>query len=602
MDKVDIPTAVKITESVAYFLINTDHDHAAAEFLKELLWLVNYCVSVLKIESAKEVGFAKINTVLALAVINLRQGNNEESKENAELALKISRQIAGKVEEQRSCMILSYVLFALARYEKGIDYLKEALSISQEIGDAKAEAQIFNSLGGMFMFLDQKQQAVECLQKSVEKSKDTGERSIEGEALICLGKVLIILGKFSETCQKTERAPEISKQIKDRKMEAEALYNRLGLALTALNKPRQSFLKLEESLKISEEIGDHASRVYTLHNVGEISRFYGPYGKSMECYRKALHVSRDVHDCDLEGLSYFCLGKALIDRLQYEEAGQCLENALEISKGTRDPDLEDMACTSLCNLYLQLGQHDKAREYRELVLKRVKEAETRAVPRSLTLLELQRLHSPEIFSTEEALRISSESIRCCESDREPLSDEYKISTAEIHEYTSAYKMHSLNLIILGKFFDALNTAERGRARVLTELLAKKYAIQEKFEFGKGHLNSLISLLTEEQVVVFIAIYENGTFSWVIKNDEPNLEMIPKLCRANDVLDVYTSPKRSRFLSQGRVVECEDRSLSALYDSESTAADEDENKKRKEERSLVRPTHPPLKCQGRRTTC
>ena len=202
------------------------------------------------------------------------------------------------------------------------------------------------------------------------------------------------------------------------------------------------------------------------------------------------------------------------------------------------------------------------------------------MPRSLTLLELQRLHSPESFSTEEALRISSESIRCCESDREPLSDEYKISTAEIYEYISAYKRHSLNLIILGKFFDALSTAERGRAHVLTELLAKRYAIQEKFEFGKGHLNSLISLLTEEKVVVFIDIYENGTFSWVIKNDEPNMEMIPKLCRANDVLDVYTAPKSFRFLSQGRVVECEDRSLSALYDSESTTADEDDNKKQR----------------------
>ena len=112
---------------------------------------------------------------------------------------------------------------------------------------------------------------------------------------------------------------------------------------------------------------------------------------------------------------------------------------------------------------------------------------------------------------------------------------------------------------------------------MTELLAKKYAIEEKFEFRKAHLSSLTSLLTEEQVVVFIAIYEDKTFYWVIKNDEPYMEMIPKLCRANDVLDVYTAPKRSRFLSQGQVVECEDRSLSALYDSEISTADEDDNK-------------------------
>ena len=239
--------------------------------------------------------------------------------------------------------------------------------------------------------------------------------------------------------------------------------------------------------------------------------------------------------------------------------------------------LEEMTCACLFNLYLELGQHDEAREYQELVLKKVNEAGPRAIPRSITLYALQSLHSPESLTTEEAIRISSESIRGCEKDREPLSDEYKISIADLPHYISAYKWHCRNLIILSKFVEALCTAERGRARVLTELLSKKYAIQEKFEFGKAHLNSLTSLLTEEQVVVFIAIDEDETLSWVIQNDEPNMELIRKQCRANDVLDVYTAPKRSRFLSQGRVVECEDRSLSALYDSEFSTADEDDNK-------------------------
>ena len=174
MNKVNFLTATKITDSVARFLMNTNHYRAAAEFLKEFLWLLNSCASVLKIESAKEMEFTKMDTVLVLATIYLREGNNEESRENAELALKISRQIVDKDREQKSCMILSDVLFALGRYEEGIDYLKEALSLSQEIGDAKAEEEIFYRLGKSFNYHGQKQQAVECLQKSVEKSKDNG--------------------------------------------------------------------------------------------------------------------------------------------------------------------------------------------------------------------------------------------------------------------------------------------------------------------------------------------------------------------------------------------------------------------------------------------
>ena len=579
MNEVGVLTAVKITTSVASFLMNTDHYQAAAGFLKEFLWLVNYCESVMKIESTKKMELAKLNTHLALALIYCREDNNEESKGNAELALKISRQVSDKNQDQQLCMILSCVLFGLGRYEEGIDYCKEALSISQEIGDVKTEAEIFYRLGTVFTHLDQKQQAVECLQKSVEKSKDIGERRIEGKALIHLGILLFILGRSSETYQKVERALEISKQIRDRQMEAQALYA-LGLALHDLNKPRQSLLKMEESLKLSAEIGDHANKVNTLHLVGDISKFYGPYGKSMECYRKALEVSKEAQGPYLEGRSHLCLGEVLIDRQQYEEARQYLENALEICKEKRDPDLEEMTLASLCKLYDKLGRHDKARDCIELVLKRVKEAGPRLFPRSLTLIKLQCLHSPESLTTEEALRISSESIRCYESDREPLSDQYKLSIADSPQYSSAYKSHCYYLIILGKFIDALCTAEQGRASVLTELLSKKYAIQEKFEFRKDHLNSLTRLLTKEQVVAFIAIYTDRTLFWVIKNDEPKVEMIPKLCRANDVLDVYTAPKSFRFLSQGRVVECEDRSLSALYDSESTTADGDNNNKQR----------------------
>ena len=143
MDKVNILTAVKITKSVACFLMCTDHDHAAAEFFKECLWLVKYCASVMKTRSAKEMellNLIKMNARLALASIYWSEGNKEESKENAELALKISRQIADKDGELTPCRILSHLLFALGRYEEGIDYLKEALSISEEIGDAKAEA------------------------------------------------------------------------------------------------------------------------------------------------------------------------------------------------------------------------------------------------------------------------------------------------------------------------------------------------------------------------------------------------------------------------------------------------------------------------------
>ena len=65
---------------------------------------MNYFESGMKTES-KETELAKMNTHLALAAIYLREDNKEESKENAELALKISRHIENKIGIQKSCMM-----------------------------------------------------------------------------------------------------------------------------------------------------------------------------------------------------------------------------------------------------------------------------------------------------------------------------------------------------------------------------------------------------------------------------------------------------------------------------------------------------------------
>lgn len=182
---------------------------------------------------------------------------------------------------------------------------------------------------------------------------------------------------------------------------------------------------------------------------------------------------------------------------------------------------------------------------------------------------------------QQACDVLVESVRYYEREIEPLSDEHKLSVGDMAQSIAGYKSHCGVLITLGRVLDALCTAERGRARVLGELLAKKYAIQEKVEFSQYSLSDLIGSLTKEQILVFTAVLHNVTVFWVMTNEEEHKLKITsrKESCESDVHDILENVLHGNFrsLADGRDIECEDRSLSAFYDPGASADDEEDKR-------------------------
>ena len=92
----------------------------------------------------------------------------------------------------------------------------------------------------------------------------------------------------------------------------------------------------------------------------------------------------------------------------------------------------------------------------------------------------------------------------------------------------------------------------------------------------------MTLLTKEQLLVFIQTGLGMTVFWVMQNKEPRLEMLHE-CESNkysvnDFIEI-TLQETSRLFTDGRDVDCEDRSLSALYGDESPANDKEPKTRR-----------------------
>jgi len=523
MDSVDVWEALDITRSVADFFMKTNRYQAAIEFYKELLTLVK----VIENSASSSLDVVNMGIYHALASAYFQLGNYDDSKANAKLALRISKQRGHKNGERTSYYNLCSVFDALGRSDKIVKYLEKALQISTETEAVKEEAEIFCELGRLYYDLGQYEKSKAYELKSIKLSKEIGHRQNEARSLSYLSKAFISLGKVKESVQ-----------------------------------------KLEEALKICEEIGDDSMGASILLLLGAACRQIRQFDKAMEHYLKSLRVSQQMHDSEKEGKACCHLGTFLAQLQEYDKAIKYLEKALEISNLTGDRVTKEEVCNAFVDIYRALDQPDKATEYARQAMESISEAGTREYKRSSALIRVAEGYATA-GNIQQACDVLAESVRSYEKEIEPLSDELKLSVGDKTQSIAGYKSHCGVLIALGRVLDALCTAERGRAGVLGELLAKKYAIQEKVEFSQDSLGDLIGSLTKEQILVFIAVLHNVTVFWVMTNKAEHKLKITSRKEAceEDVHNLLENILHGNFrsLAGDREMECEDRSLSAFYD-------------------------------------
>ena len=547
MNKVDALRAVKITTSVARFLENTKRRRVALKLYKELVTLLEFIEqefnssrALMNDKTRKELDHSTISAFISIAVINLHLLEYDESKIYAELALAKSRKTGSKKTEE-SCLQILCVCLAFGRnqYDQNTKCLEEILSVTKESGDTETEATTYYLLAMRHVDVNQMEEAEEFLEKSIQTSRKCGCRWIEVKCLIAL-----------------------------------------ALNVLSPGQKKKAFRKLEEALRISEEIGDYERKAFALQALGDFSRVYGRLEEAKEFYEKKIQLCTKLSYARLSG--YMRLGTVLLELHQFDEAIKCLHKGLDICGEDHSVDqtlhCKDKIYVELCHLHLLLGQPEKATEYVNKVL-----TGSWYENKHFSLGDLGFYISTH-GHFEQACDILAESIKGYENSLDPLNDESKLSDGDLEVSIWMYTHRCFLLFVLGKFAEALCTAERGRARVLTELLAKEYGIQEKAKLSETDLYSLMGSLAKSQILVFFGSAAYKSILWIMTNEQgPNLEVMSQEKAEVDCL------LEANFgsLSCSRNVNCEDRTLSALYDIQ--AADDDTQHDSVSEKRLLEET-------------
>jgi CHAT domain-containing protein len=413
--------------------------------------------------------------------------------------------------------------YQTSQFQAALQSWQQALIIYRQIKDRKSEVDALGNLGGAYSYLGDYTKAIDYDQQSLAIAREIKDRQGEGKALGNLGLTYTFLGDYTKAIDYDQQSLAIAREIKDRQGEGEALGN-LGFAY--LN--RGYYREIKDRQNEGEAPGN-VGFVYVYLNRG----YY--YDKAIDYYQQSLVIAREVKNRHEEGNALGGLG------LAYLYKGDL-----------RSFDSSDYQMSRLTSVMVSLlsdfGEYRKAIEYNQKHLVIARELKDQADERrALANLGFAFYRQGNFTSAETSLL---DSIKIAESLRSSLTDANKVSIFDTQ--TKAYITLQRVLIAQNKTQEALEIAERGRARAFVELLASRLSlsasainppnIQQIKQTAKKQNATIIEYSTVDNFLLYI---------WVIK---PNGKITFRSVN-------FKSSNLTKLVENTRVVTATNRGLS-----------------------------------------
>jgi CHAT domain-containing protein/Flp pilus assembly protein TadD len=345
-------------------------------------------------------------------------------------ALTISQEIKDRNLQGIVLSNLGRAYYLQGKYAKAIEYLQQQLAIAQEIKDLQTEAKTLAYLGLASLYLSDYAKGIDYLQQQLANARSLNDRQAQGAALGNLGIAYDSLGEYAKAIEYHQQLLAIAREIKDRQREGKALGN-LGLAYLSLDDYSKVIDHQKQWLAIAQETKDRQSEGNALGNLGLAYLALGDYTKALDYQKQWLAIAQEIKDRQSEGKALSNLGVVYTVLSDYAKANEHLQQSLAIAREINDLDGEGKALNNLGASLLKSG------------------------------------------NLAEAENILRTGIEARESLRKKLgnNDAYKVSIFE--DQAKSYLLLQKVLIAQNKTDEALETAERGRARAFVERLQER---------------------------------------------------------------------------------------------------------------------------------
>ncbi len=441
-------------------------------------------------------------------------GQHNKAIELLKESLSIAQDIGSRQGEANAFGSIGLIYYGLGQYDKAIKFQHQYLVIAQEIGDRQGESNSLGNLGLAYFKLGEYDKAIESHQQSLAIEQDIGNPEGEAASLGNLGLVYYRFGQYHKAIKLFQNALTIQRKISDRHGEAISLSS-LAITYDNLGQYNKTIKLLQESLVIAQEIGDRNGEANSWGNLGNAYRSLEQYDKAIECHQESLRIKKEIGDRNGEANSLGNLGIIYRNLGQYEKAIDFHQQSLTIDREISDRNGEANSLGNLGNAYRNLGKYHEAIKLYQQALKIAQEiSDTQQRAGMLNSLGLAYFDLGELLKAEITLLDGIgflEYIR-----RESGGDENKISIFDEQNY--AYETLQNVRVALNKTNEALEIAERSRAKALVDLLTARLSDNpENLKVNPLTIQQIQQVAKDKKAtLVLYSLIEDEIFTWIIK--------------------------------------------------------------------------------------
>ena len=444
----------------------------------------------------------------SIALIYQTTGKYPQAIDYFQQALVIIRELKDRNREGTILYNLGFVYNSLAKYSQALQLYEQALKLNKAVGDRSGEGLVLSAIGLIYQVKGEYPRSLKLFQQSEKIAREINDRPGLGAALGNIGQTYVYLADYPRAIQYFDRAIEIFKSLNYLAQVGVNLNNQ-GNAYNYMGRYPKALLAFESALKIYRSTNNRAEEATTLSNIGNIYQILGQYTRSLKYYESSLSIAQNIGNKNTEGTVTGNIGTIYYRLGQYGEAQKYHNRALLIHQATGNREQESTTLNNLAEDYYSLKQYPQALTTHTQALKIKEEIGDRSgvaqilnnigndysaigeaekslgyyrkateIARNIDYLDIQGIaltnqgkalyKLDRLAAAEVPLR---EAIKIWESLRAGLIDRDKISLQDRIKFT--YDLLQKVLIEQNKFQAALEIAERGRARVLAELLASK---------------------------------------------------------------------------------------------------------------------------------
>ena len=329
-------------------------------------------------------------------------------------------------------------------------------------------------IGKVYSHLGDLEKATKYTEEALNILSEVGSRNAEGAARGHLGHLYSAFGDYQKALEQHTNYLEISEEIGD--LESKGLcYNNICLVYILLGEYEKSMEYIAKVIDILQKTGEKAALGKAYNTIGSIC-ICRSAEQSLEYLKKALKLNKETGDKEGEAATTSNLGQLYLSLGDHEKANMYAEKALAISKEIGEKPTAVSSYTLLGSIKLVQGQTQKAIEYETKALKIIKEIGMRNQTK-LAVLEMLGLAYASEQEFSKACHSLLEGVKHHQSTRSSLKDEANVLSFDSQNLT-CFKSLSWLFLCQGKVNNALFALELGRGRALVDLISTKYGIQK----------------------------------------------------------------------------------------------------------------------------